>query len=358
MADHQQFLAGNIRVDDGTGDEELRDSLRRFGWSPKFPALKDEHGVVLVGHRRLRIAAELKIDAVVDVLHIGDGAAADAERVKLALISNIGAKPMGRKDRQRIAQHLYGDREWTMERIADALGISQQQVSKDLAGLQLGSKPARPKGGRPKGNRKPAPRHDMARDIVRPLVEAGETVSRERLAAEHGLTRGAIQRAEIAERARQETLANPYIDPATLTPSARAKLEAATRQMQRRLQGEFESVVAERLAEALGDLILSRYGELKRLYEGVLNRRARGVMKADEYRLIASVLHPDSRNATSPDRLAKAFAAFQRHRLALVDETVEATPVPDFPRTREEWMARRRSVKAARPRRGAVQKQR
>ncbi len=41
----------------------------------------------------------------------------------------------------------------TMERIAEALNVSQQQVSKDLSGLQLSSKPSRPKGGRPKGSK-------------------------------------------------------------------------------------------------------------------------------------------------------------------------------------------------------------
>jgi hypothetical protein len=44
---------------------------------------------------------------------------------------------------------------FTMEAIATQLGVSQQQISKDLGGLQLSSKPPRPKGGRPKGSTKP-----------------------------------------------------------------------------------------------------------------------------------------------------------------------------------------------------------
>jgi hypothetical protein len=39
-----------------------------------------------------------------------------------------------------------------MQRIAEALNVSQQQISKDLGGLQLSSKPSRHKGGRPKSS--------------------------------------------------------------------------------------------------------------------------------------------------------------------------------------------------------------
>ena len=38
---------------------------------------------------------------------------ADADRVRLVIISNIGAKPMSKQERQRIAESLYGERQWT-----------------------------------------------------------------------------------------------------------------------------------------------------------------------------------------------------------------------------------------------------
>jgi hypothetical protein len=36
-----------------------------------------------------------------------------------------------------------------MQQIADALNMSQKQISRDLEGLDITSKPSRPKGGRP-----------------------------------------------------------------------------------------------------------------------------------------------------------------------------------------------------------------
>jgi hypothetical protein len=69
--------------------------------------------------------------------------------------------PEGRK---RLAEQLYGEG-WTMQRIAEALNVSQPTITRDLAQFIPTNKPARAKGGRPKesGNRlaplanKPAP---------------------------------------------------------------------------------------------------------------------------------------------------------------------------------------------------------
>jgi ParB-like chromosome segregation protein Spo0J len=130
----------------------LRESLKTFGWHPELPAIKDEHGNVLIGNRRLKIAADLRIEPKIKIITFGDGKPADAERVKLALASNLGAAPLTPKDRTRIAERLYGESGWTMERIGAALGVTQRTISNDLAGLETISKPPRPKGGRPKGS--------------------------------------------------------------------------------------------------------------------------------------------------------------------------------------------------------------
>src|SRR5262245_22465048 len=139
---------------------ELRASLRLDGWNPEFPAIVDEHGVVLVGNRRMAAAKAEGIEAVTKTITFGSGDEADAARVRLALISNLGVKPLTKADRKRIAEHLYGQREWTMARIAEALNTTHKTISKDLEEfvpeVQINKHTktdSNPKGaGRPKGS--------------------------------------------------------------------------------------------------------------------------------------------------------------------------------------------------------------
>jgi len=46
--------------------------------------------------------------------------------------STLGGKPLTQEDRQRLAEYLYGDRQWTMEQIAKALSVTKMTVSNDL----------------------------------------------------------------------------------------------------------------------------------------------------------------------------------------------------------------------------------
>jgi predicted ArsR family transcriptional regulator len=154
----RDFDPAQIRVSAGD-DSELRQSLELFGWLEDLPALVDERGVTLVGHRRLRLAKELGIEPVVEQLTFGEGAEADAERIKLVLASNIGRNALTKDDRKHIAEYLYGEREWTMEAIAKVLNVSHQTIGRDLGDLSTMDKlkhaqtPTNPKGaGRPKGS--------------------------------------------------------------------------------------------------------------------------------------------------------------------------------------------------------------
>jgi predicted transcriptional regulator len=128
-------------------DAELRESLQRHGWHPEFPAIQDEHGVTLVGNRRLRLAAQLAIEPVIKILEIGEGEGPDAERFKLAFISNIGGVPLTARERKAFAIYLKQKRDWSQQRIAEALGVGQASVSRYLEGL---STVDNSKGGRPR----------------------------------------------------------------------------------------------------------------------------------------------------------------------------------------------------------------
>jgi hypothetical protein len=132
---------------------------------------------VLVGHRRLKAAAELKAEGQENVepvwlnIMLGKGTAADAERLKIALVSNTAFKPLDAKDRERLAVYLYGEKQWSQEKIAQALRVTQRTISNDLRNAEAhgeleiisNSPPKRPdrsktgtgKRGRPRGQHPP-----------------------------------------------------------------------------------------------------------------------------------------------------------------------------------------------------------
>jgi ParB-like chromosome segregation protein Spo0J len=132
----------------GGSKDELRESLATFGWLPEFPALRDERGVVLVGHRRLKLAAELGIEPVMKTLQIGQGDEADARRFRIAIASNLGSKGLTMSDRQRLAEYLYGHHEWTMARIAEALNVAPSTIYEDVKNIRPSKKEER--RGRPR----------------------------------------------------------------------------------------------------------------------------------------------------------------------------------------------------------------
>ena len=66
-----------VRTTKVLSDSELSISLRG-GWDENLPAIKDEHGNLLVGNRRMAIAKRDGIDPVIKVVTFGDGPEADA----------------------------------------------------------------------------------------------------------------------------------------------------------------------------------------------------------------------------------------------------------------------------------------
>ena len=192
----------NIRRKGRDTMNELRESMREFGWVSEFPALVDERGVVLVGHRRLAVAGELGIEPVIKKLRIGSGDVADAERFKLALVSNVGFKEMTPEERKDIAEYLYGEREWSQARIAEALSVDQATISRDLG--ELCSVHNSPRRGRP---RKLSPAQQD--EAIRRVLDEGEPMS----SVQHDLigTKGhtVVSLVIAKERGRREALTLP-----------------------------------------------------------------------------------------------------------------------------------------------------
>jgi hypothetical protein len=149
--------ADNIRSFSPEGLTELRQSMEQFGWNPFFPAIRDENGVIIAGHRRLAVAEELGIKPLIKDHTFGEGEAADAKRAEVALVSNIGVEKISPADRKKIAEDLYGTGKWSMPQIGNLLKVSAMTISRDLSGFNnVKRDPSR--GGRPrKGKVTPEP---------------------------------------------------------------------------------------------------------------------------------------------------------------------------------------------------------
>jgi DNA-binding CsgD family transcriptional regulator len=157
---------GNIRTTKVLDDTALREALRG-GWDKALPAIKDEFDNLLVGNRRMKIALKEGIEPVIKVVKFGTGPDAEAARIRLANVSNIGGAPLTVEDRQRQAERL-AKSGLVQEEIAQMLGVSQSTIRDDLRNFNLvgttklneaETRPARtarnPKGaGRPKGSGK------------------------------------------------------------------------------------------------------------------------------------------------------------------------------------------------------------
>jgi ParB-like chromosome segregation protein Spo0J len=336
----------NIRVKGEDDLSELKESLQKFGWITEFPALVDEHDVTLVGHRRLKAAKQLGIDPVIKRLTIGEGDTADAARLALAIASNIGGKPLTREDRIHIAEYLYGQRNWTMEKIGEALAIGTKTVSRYLESFVTTTKPPRPKGGRPKGKRQTKKRTGPTPDVEQKMAEAvldeGKTL--EQVTAEFGLP--SVQHAKLAV-AREEGRREPKVDRSDLSLTAQQKYDAAIRAYTKNLDGQFHLTVNKRVREFLEATILPQHRKEQEQARQIMRAR-KGIMDKTSFRLIWSALHPDSRKSISDRKLAEAFDIFSRLEKLLLDEKQSPTDFQKLPQTMADWDRMRATADAAR----------
>jgi transposase len=356
MTTIKEFIAAMRQETDPATDEELRGSLSRWGWIQEFPALQDEDGETLVGNRRLRIARELKIEPCIKVLTLGRGEAGDAERLKLALASNIGGRPLTAEVKKRLAVRL-AERGWTQADTGNALGVSQQAVAKYLAdqSLQPGSKPPpRPKGGRPKSPPKPKRPAILTSEQETQMAQAvlDEGKPRKQVEQEFGVSNIVTRRVIAAERGRREALADPPIDPATLSLSAQEKLAAAIRQHARKLNMEYDRLRREEVERHIKNVLTPLMQEKLDEADRVIKAR-RGLMTRSVYKKIWACLHPDRLAALRAghdlkleERYAEAFDLFSKLEVVLLNE--KEMPTQRIVLTAEMLAARKAQVQAER----------
>lgn len=108
-------------------ESALRASIKRFG--VLVPVAKDQHGNVLDGHQRLRVAGELGVDVPTTVIEV---ASADEAR-EIARTLNEDRRAMPKAERLEVVKALREEGH-TTRAIAGAVGVDHSTVIRDLAG--------------------------------------------------------------------------------------------------------------------------------------------------------------------------------------------------------------------------------
>src|SRR5574343_978915 len=107
-------------------ESALRGSIDRFG--VLVPVAKDQHGNVLDGHQRARLADEIGIKYPVNIIEVAD----DYEAREIARTLNEDRRAMPKEERLPVVQALREDGH-SLRAIAVAVVVSHEQVRKDLA---------------------------------------------------------------------------------------------------------------------------------------------------------------------------------------------------------------------------------
>lgn len=175
---------------DAATEAALRESIQRFGVI--VPVVKDQHGNILDGHNRVRIATELDLLIPQRVRTVAD----EDEAQEVARTLNQDRRHLTVEQRRAIVAELRKEGH-SQYAIAKAHGITRSTVQKDLRNLQVDTRYP-PENGAPDraagldGKTYPTKRQDLykRRARVLQLREQGNTM--ERIAKELGVSIGAI----------------------------------------------------------------------------------------------------------------------------------------------------------------------
>jgi len=119
-------------------ESALRASIDRFG--VLVPVAKDQHGNILDGHQRARIADELGIRYPVNIIEVAD----EDEGREIARTLNEDRRAMPKAERLPVVKALREEGH-SLRAIAGAVGVTKSQVERDLSGVPSGT-PAATRG--------------------------------------------------------------------------------------------------------------------------------------------------------------------------------------------------------------------
>ena len=143
------------RLDDAT-ERALYESIVRFG--VVVPVVVDQHGQIIDGHHRARLAAEIGADCPTEVREVES----DEEARELARSLNADRRHLSVEQRREMVAALRQEGH-SLRAIASAVGVSKSQVANDIDELSTGGQLDAPDTIDGRGGRSyPARRHEPA----------------------------------------------------------------------------------------------------------------------------------------------------------------------------------------------------
>ena len=152
-----------------------------------------------------------------------------------------------------------------------------------------------------------------------------------------GVSNTVVRRA-FERRKTEAELAKQEPDLASLSLSAREKVEAAVRMIQKRMEREFDMRLQHAIRIQMAEHIMPMYAEKLALADRIIavNKKPFSI---EEYRKLLGALHPDS---SSVERRTEMFRIVKERELLLRPAEKDKPLSGNLPKTLDELMARRR----------------
>lgn len=203
------------------------------------------------------------------------------------------------------------------------------------------------KGGRKGKTSRRTPAITPAVEVAmgRGVLDEGKTL--EQVVADAGV--GSVQQAKIAV-AKEQGRREPKVERSDLSLTAQAKFDAAINAYKVKLASEFKETVRLEVLRICNEVQFPYWrDQIQKLNDSIEKLRSKGVMTGDQFKMIWTCLHADSRNSVSDKKLNEAFNMFEGLRLMLVSAKEVPTPgLPDLPDTLAEWDKMKARAKAER----------
>lgn len=188
---------------------------------------------------------------------------------------------------------------------------------------------AKPKPKDPAPQPKPAPKADdpVVVDAINEMEAKGESYTA-RDVVEKVAAQGVKVSVDTVERKRNAVREGLNATPAawdTIPGTAQEKINREVKRMYKTLEAQLKAKQTEQIKQQVEILVGMQRDALKikEIRAKHIIDSAKGVVTQDEYNLIRSCLHPDSRASVTDEKLAKAFRVFNTDQIKAVLVKVE-----------------------------------